>query len=293
MDWLSITLQGTRQNSDVSTLGAFDSIGKGEIAGLRANIRLPTLGDYFHSFSFGFDYKHLTQDVFTQVNLSGRQQAVLQATPFGHTPTDYLPVTLEYSGTRSAKDSITDLDVQVVFNIRGIGSNAVQFDQSRFGADRNFIYLRGDIEHTQDLPYDLQVFGKIAGQVADGPLIPSEEFSAGGSDTVRGYTESAELGDNAAVGSLELRGPSLLGWLKNKGDEWRIYFFTDAAVVSLQDSLPEQRNRFYLASYGIGSRLELFGHFNAALDVAVPTNNVTNITQAHHPFITFRVFTDF
>ena len=40
--------------------------------------------------------------------------------------------------------------------------------------------------------------------VARLPLVNSEEFTAGGLDTVRGYLESEVLSDNGIIGSLEL-----------------------------------------------------------------------------------------
>jgi hemolysin activation/secretion protein len=286
VDWLTFTLQGTLQNSNVSTLGALDVTGKGDIIGLRTNFKLPTMGDYFQNFIFGIDYKAFEQSV-----------RVGAATTATETPTTYLPLTLDYSGTWVGKTFLTDLDLQVVFNIRGIGSNAEQFDNNRFDSDRNFIYLRGDVAQTEDLPHDFQLFGKVAGQVSDSPLINSEQFSVGGLDTVRGYLESEVLGDDAAVFNFEFRLPSLLSWIKRPdnaktGDDWRFYFFTDAAAVSIQDALPQQTVRYSLAGYGGGTRVTLFDHFNGSLDLAVPLFSQT-YTKAHNPFLTFRVWTDF
>jgi len=289
VDWLSFTLQGTKQNSNVSTLGAVDVTGRGDILGLRTTFRLPTMGDYFHNFTFGIDYKEFNQAV--QI---GSPTAPTTAT---ETPTTYLPITLDYSGTWVEKDFLTDLDLQVVFNIRGIGSTAEQFDANRYGADRNFMYFRGELTHTQDLPADFQLFGKVAGQVSDSPLINSEQFSLGGLGTVRGYLESEVLADNAAVLNLEFRLPSVLWWIKSKdqtkpGDDWRFYFFGDAGTAGIDDALPEQPVRYSLASFGGGTRLTLFNHFNGSLDIAIPLFDQAN-TKAHNPFLTFRVWTDF
>jgi hemolysin activation/secretion protein len=289
----SLTLQGTEQNSNVSTLGSIDVTGKGQIAGLRANFKLPTVGDYFHNFTFGLDYKALEQDV-TFNPVTG---AAVTTTTLTKTPTTYVPLTFDYSGTVVGQNFLTDLDVQVVLGLRGIGSNASQFDHNRFSADRNFIYLRGDVAQTEDLPYDLQLFAKLAGQVADSPLINSEQFSVGGLDTVRGYLESSVLGDDAVVANFEFRGPSLVSWLKTpagakSGNDWRFYLFTDAAAVSIQDPLPGQAVRYSLASYGGGTRMTLFNDFNASLDLAVPLFNQAP-TKAQNPFLTFRVWTDF
>jgi hemolysin activation/secretion protein len=286
VDWLTFTLQGTDQDSNVSTLGAVDITGRGKVLGLRANFKLPTMGIYFQSFTLGVDYKAFDQSV-----------EVGAGTTATETPTTYVPITMDYSGTWVGAKSLTDLDLQIVFNIRGIGSNATQFENNRFGADRNFIYARGELSHTQDLPLDLQLFGKLSGQVSDSPLINSEQYSLGGLGTVRGYLESAVLGDDAVAFNFEFRTPSLLAWVRGPnqtkpGDEWRFYFFTDAGSASIQQPLPEQTERFSLASYGGGTRMTLFNHFNGSLDLAVPLFTQAN-TKAHNPFLTFRIWTDF
>jgi len=286
VDWLTFTLQGTDQDSNVSTIGAVDITGRGKVLGLRANFKLPTMGIYFQSFTLGLDYKAFDQSVEVGANTTATQ-----------TPTTYVPITMDYTGTWVGSKSLTDLDLQVVFNIRGIGSNATQFDNNRFGADRNFIYARGELSHTQDLPLDLQLFGKLSGQVSDSPLINSEQYSLGGLGTVRGYLESAVLGDDAVALNFEFRTPSLLAWVRSAnqskpGDEWRFYFFTDAGSASIQQPLPEQTERFSLASFGGGTRLTLFNHFNGSLDLAVPLFSQAN-TKAHNPFLTFRIWTDF
>lgn len=291
VDTLSFTLQGTKQDSNVSSLGAFDSVGKGDIFALNTNIRLPTVGDYFQNFTFGIAYKKFFQDTAIDPTATNPLVTVEQ------TPTKYLPLTFDYSGTVVGRNFLTDLDLQVVLNIRGIGSSPSELDLNRFGAQGNFIYLRGDVAQTEDLPHDFQLFAKVAGQVADSPLINSEQFPLGGLDTVRGYLESEVLGDDAVVGNIEFRFPSLLGWIKSKsevqpGDDWRVYAFMDAASAYDTDTLPEQTARFSLASYGGGTRMTLFNHFNGSLDLAVPLFS-QSITKAQHPFVTFRVWTDF
>ncbi|HEX4084279.1 MAG TPA: ShlB/FhaC/HecB family hemolysin secretion/activation protein [Chthoniobacteraceae bacterium] len=289
VDWLSFTLQGTKQNSNVSTLGSIDVTGRGDIIGLNTNFKLPTMGDYFQNFTFGIAYKEFDQNV--EIGVPGTTTTATE------TPTTYLPLTLDYSGTRVDPSSLTDLDLQVVLNLRGIGSNATQFTNNRYGADRNFIYFRGDTSRTQDIWGGAQLYAKVGGQVSDSPLINSEQFSVGGLGTVRGYLESEVLGDDAVIFNFEARTPSLLSWIKgidpNKpSDEWRFYFFTDAGAASIQDPLPDQTERYSLASYGGGTRLTLLNHFNGSLDLAIPLFTQVN-TKAHNPFLTFRVWTDF
>src|SRR6185369_7707867 len=149
------------------------------------------------SLTLGFDYKHYTQDL----TIGG------DSIP---TPVTYYPFTVDYNATWSGKGQLTVLNAGLTFNLRGVGSDEAEFDFNRFEASGQFLYLRGEISHTHDLPAGWQAFGKLQGQVANGPLLSSEQFNGGGLATVRGYLESEVLGDDAVLGSIELRTPSLL-----------------------------------------------------------------------------------
>lgn len=277
--WLSLMVQGTDQDSNVSTLGGAAVAGKGQVIGFRAIATLPPLKDFFHSISFGIDYKHFDQNI----NLGGVETV---------TPITYFPLSLTYSATWLGKGAVTELNAGVNLHLRGTGSGPSAFDAKRFKADGGYIYFRGDLSRTQDLPEGFQVFGKVQGQIANESLLDSEEFSGGGLGTVRGYLESAALGDNAVAGSLELRTPSLSRWWSKGLNEWRFYVFGDGAVLTINNPLPEQTSSFTLASYGVGSRIRFLDHLNGSLDVGIPLTSQSP-TKAHDVLLTFRVWGDF
>lgn len=278
ISWLSLIAQGTKQDSNVSTLGGAGVAGRGEIVGGRAIVTLPIGKDFYHSLTFGFDYKHYTQNV----TIAGNELL---------TPVTYYPLSLDYSATWTGKKDVTVLNAGAIFNLRGIGSDEAEFDFNRFRASGNFFYFRGDLSHTHDLPAGWQAFGKLQGQLADGPLLSSEQFNAGGLATVRGYLESESLGDNAIFGSVELRSPSLFSASSVK-NEWRFYIFSEGGLVTLRDVLPEQESQFCLASVGAGTRIRLQNHFNGSLDVGVPVISQTE-TKMWDLLLTFRVWADF
>ncbi len=275
---LSLLVQGTKQDSNVSTLGGAAVAGRGEIVGGRAILSLPTGKDFYHSVTFGVDYKHFDQDL----TIAG--QNVL-------TPITYYPLTAAYSATWAVKGAVTALNGGLTFGLRGTGSNEAEFDFNRFKSSGNFFYFRGDVGHTHDLADGLQVFGKLAGQISNVPLVNSEQFSAGGLATVRGYLESEVLGDNAVTGTLEIRTPSLLKGPTER-NEWRFYGFCDGGEVFVEKPLPDQQSSFELASVGIGSRLHLYDYWNATLDFGLPLVRRT-VTDAFDPLLTFRVWADF
>ncbi len=155
--------------------------------------------------------------------------------------------------------------------MRGVGSDPGEFDNKRAFAKSSFFVLKADLSRTQDLPQDFQLYGKVQGQVADQPLVSSEEFSLGGINTVRGYLESEELGDDGVSGTIELRSPDLAPKLRKvlkdadghpAFDSWRFFGFVDGGVATINDPLVEQQASFAEWSTGIGTNFQIYTHLN-------------------------------
>jgi hemolysin activation/secretion protein len=280
----SLMVMGTKQNSDVSTLGGAAVAGRGQTMGIRGMWSLPGKGIYYHTISTGFDYKSFDEDVTV-----GEESF--------STPIDYYPFTVAYGGGWTGKDFFTEINASVAFHHRGTGSNPVTFDNKRYLADGSFFHFRGDLSHTHDLPKDFQVFGKLQTQLSNDPLINSEQFSGGGVSTVRGYLESEALGDSGWFLTAEVRSPSLIPTSVEdengeRKHEWRLYGFWDGGRLYQNEVLPEQTDLFELSSVGVGSHLRLWDHFEGAVDVAWPLFDQT-VTKSGDPFWSFRVKADF
>lgn len=275
VSWLSVMLQAIRQNSNVSTLGGTAVAGNGEIYGGRLMFDLPSGKGFYQSASFGLDYKHFTQDISFGGELVG-------------SPITYWPFVASYNAALIGKGRATEFSSAITFHFRGMGSTEVEFDNRRYNADGNFFYWRGSLGHEQDLPWGFQLYALLQGQASATPLLDSEEFSLGGLNTVRGYLESVSLGDSAVAGTLEMRSPSMLGWLGKEYDA-RIFAFLDGGAAFINDPLPEQVSQYNLWSYGIGANLRVLEHLNGAVVVGVPM-----ITQspsfANEPLLTFRIW---
>jgi hemolysin activation/secretion protein len=264
----------TKQDSNISTLGGVAVAGRGEIYGLRATRVLPSAPGAFHSFSFGIDRKHFTQ----QVNAAGTAT---------NTPVTYFPISVLYSGAIDRDRSQTDFFVGVTLHMRGAGSDSTEFDLNRFGADPSFVTLRTDFSHTFKLPAGFTLTGRTQGQLASGPLLSNEQFAAGGLDTVRGYLEGETLGDHGILGSLELGSPSLVsGGTDN--NTLTVHAFVDGGALILTEPLPAQDSRFLLASYGVGMRLRFFNHLEGSVNVAVPVYDEGK-TESGEPFVSFMI----
>jgi len=301
-DWLSVLVSGTKQDSDVSTLGSAAVLGKGEIIGLRALATLPGTDNFFHSLSLGFDYKH-----FNQTLRSGSTSDV--------TPVSYYPLTASWDGSyfrrkektygdRKVNEIVgtTEMNAGLTMNLRGLGSSISSLDRNRFGSNGNFFYFRGDLAHTEKLRRDWELYLKGQGQASDQPLLNSEQAAGGGIGTARGYLEAEAVGDNSLFGTVELRTPSLLATKKKRdepegpdnrtGNEWRFYGFFDAGTITLHEALAEQISSYKLASIGIGTEVQLNNHFHGVVELALPLTGVTD-TRAHEARVNFRLWADF
>ncbi len=286
-DTASLLFQGSKQDSDISTLGGAAVVGRGQTLGLRALFDLPTAEKFYHSFSLGIDYKNFSEDIVTG---KGKKKSIVAA------PIEYYPLSANYDASLTEKNSFTEFSTSLNFHLRGLGSDESDYSNKRFNSDGSFVYLRSDLTHTHDIKGGSQLFGKIQSQLSSQPLVSGEQISGGGLGTVRGYLESQSTGDNAIFGTLEFRSPSLIGsGDKNdpKSDEWRFHAFTDAGLLGIYDALPGQSKRTGLASAGVGTRFKVQEHYNGSVDLGVPIVGQGGRSQAGDIRVTFRGWADF
>jgi hemolysin activation/secretion protein len=259
-DKASLMFSATKQDSDVSTLGGAAVGGRGETAGIRALIDLPTSEKFYQTFSFGIDYKNFDEDVVIGPDTIS-------------SPIEYYPLGANYSASWMGDKSFTELNTSLNLHLRGMGSGVADYQNKRYNSSGSFIYLRADASHTLDLKGGSRLFGKLQGQLAGGPLVNNEQFAGGGLATVRGYLEAAALGDNGLFGTLEYRSPTLIGKAdlrSNPSDEWRFHIFAEGGLVGIYDALPGQEETTSLASVGLGTRIQVHEHYHGSVDVAVP-----------------------
>ena len=248
---------GVISKSDIAAVGDVNVIGNGYIAGARYIHPLPLVENYYHSLTAGVDYKNFQESV----NLLGSDGF--------KTPIAYTSFSLGYDGTYQAQSSQTQLNIALNLAPRGLGNKEQEFADKRFLAQPNYAYIRADLKHTQKLPLDWSLQARLSGQVANDPLISAEQFTIGGVDSVRGYLESSALGDNGVSGTLELRTPPLMKYIKTDlFKEFYAYSFIDAGYVSIYDPLPKQDKSSDLMSVGLGVKLKATKGIFTNLDYA-------------------------
>jgi hemolysin activation/secretion protein len=293
VDWLSVLVYGLKSKSNVATVGGMNVVGPGGALGARAVITLPAMENLFHTVSIGLDYKHFGQTV------------TIKTDSFS-SPITYYPLVASYSGAYQAENFTTQINVGLTLNMRTPSSGTSAFDNKRAYASGSFAHFNLDLSHTQELPEGLQLYGRLQGQIADGPLVSSEQLSLGGLDTVRGYLESEVLGDNGAAGRIELRSPNIGAMLQDAlkreagedaprfdaVNEWRIFGFTDRGVAAIIHPLPEQQAHFNLWSYGVGAHFKVFDMVNGLIIYSMPMIAQT-YTRAKDPHLNFRLWSEF
>jgi len=258
---LMLAMYGVKSNSSVAAIGGINILGKSTILGARLIKPLPGLDNFYHSISFGLDYKDIKQTV-----------------EFGqtyNTPVTYMPLSAVYSGTWQDPSGITQLGTGVTFGFRGLVADDAEFKAKRWNTVTNtyakpdFFVVKADLSRTQALPYGLQGYAKVDGQFSGDLLVPNEQYLAGGTDTVRGYLESQAAGDKAVHSTLELRSPQLfknIAWMQ----DFKVVGFYDIAQLTVIDPSAGQTGKIVLSGAGIGMRMKAWNRINFNLDVATP-----------------------
>jgi hemolysin activation/secretion protein len=272
-DW-SFLAYGVKSNSDVAALATTDVIGKGSIFGARAIVNLPGSDTFFQSLTMGVDRKDLSQNVIT-------------AGVPANAPVLYYPVSIAYSPVWRDDDLSTQVNASLNFALPGLGSDSRKFDVQRFDAQRQYFYFKTLVSRTQPLAWGTQLFVRFEGQIGNGPLLSSEQMSAGGVNTVRGYLEAERLGDKGLQSTIEVRSPLLDSYSASLLKEWRVAAFYDSAALWLEQPLPGEKASFALASAGIGTRFSMLDIVNGALDLAFPLVDGA-ATRTGHPYLHFR-----
>lgn len=241
-----------------STIGGLTVVGSGSIYGARLIKPFGLEDNITHSLTLGFDYKSFNQGV------------TIQGQDLEPTPISYPAFQVGYDGSLRQDGAMTTLGVAGNFSVRGLGNDPGEFVSRRQDAQANYAYLTGNLKHLRALFADVRLSARVSGQLAYGPLISNEQFSAGGPQSVRGYHQTQQLGDDGVNLSLEVQSPLLKSKDWDAVDNLRLHAFLDYAYLWIQR--PQQDNpAFYrLAGAGLGLRAQLFKHWTGELDWAYP-----------------------
>ena len=148
-----------------------------------------------------------------------------------------------------------------------LGGTGVGDPASRLGADNSFTKLTLDAARLQRLNDRMILSVRLASQFSVGSLLTAEQMSIGGADSVRGYPQSQELGDQGIQANVELRytPPGLTS--EQKGISWLhdlvVIGFVDHGSIFRSDPQPGEDKSDSLTGAGVGFRAGL-GSANAS-----------------------------
>jgi hemolysin activation/secretion protein len=261
-----LSLYGVKTDSDVAAVGTLSVIGRGRIYGARYIVALPGDSSFVHTANLGVDLKDFVQTV------------RLQGSDGFNTPISYMPLTLGWDGTWLTQNTNTRFGSSFNFHLPGFAGKDQEFADKRFKARAGYAYVRGNASHTSTSASGWGWGVRASWQLTTQPLISNEQFGVGGDDTVRGYLESAAMGDTGVVANLEVSTPNFGKHLAESVDEARVLVFADAGSAQVLDAI-SATNLYNLSSLGLGLRVRGWHGLVAALNWAVAQEDLGTVKR--------------
>lgn len=114
----------------------------------------------------------------------------------------------EISSERHTEKSDSGWRFEGIYSPGNLTTNQTDAVHNDFrpGAQADYLLGRAALWHRQWLG-EWSVTGRVSGQVASAPVLPSEQIGLGGSYAIRGFPEATFLGDTGCWGSLEIQAP--------------------------------------------------------------------------------------
>jgi len=262
--------------------------GNATIGGARYLFPIFKGGRFSHQLTVGADYKRLEETTATFPASLGTAVVL--------SPIQYLPASIGYTGTYPDSYGVTTFTTSLLGYVAGTipggskedftGNGTDEDPGQRQGSTGTFGVFKGSVSRVQPLPGDFLLSARIDGQWATEPLVPAEQYFAGGLDTVRGYIQNEALGDNALLWRAELYTPDLPSipldyfWQRRRSSEVKATFkfvgFYDYARLWVKGAPPGQTDIFRLEGVGAGFRMRIEPiNLNLQFDQAVALQTAT------------------
>ncbi len=216
------------------------------------------------------------------------------------------PLSLAFSYSTAQPDFIGGrnfLTLQTIAHRAGFlgASDEEEIRTLRMNADGDFYIERLQLARIQPLSGERRgalgwlLFAKADAQLASGSLVPAEQKSIGGMDSVRGFPERIVQGDDGLSGTVEVRTPLMSTFLGspyktkvdretalNEGktmDRLQFVTFVDAGLVKIKDTLGPVE-RYTIVGAGAGFRLALTKYSQFRFDWGFPISGRDKVTTS-------------
>jgi hypothetical protein len=287
-------------------------------AGGRLSFPLPEWQGIQSSWSIGMDYKEdkvvtlPTNEFYYITRIShgaggGHTNTVVSSIGIAGVATypdlQYTPFFLGWNGSRQdhwlqsgspKRSSEIDGGLSLVAGTGGTFSRDRAFPtliSNNKDATTEFLAVRPQLSRTQVLPDNFTLYGSMAGQWANEPLLNLEQFELGGNGSVRGYREGELYADTGWVGQLELRSPTYWRGASALKIGTQLTAFTDYGEGYSLDQAAAQ-NTDALWGAGAGVNFKFGSYVESHILVAWPLLN-SAYSVAGHERISFSVSAQF
>lgn len=283
-----VALYAVDSKSNVAPSGVLSVLGNGNIWGARYIKPLDSSASFYHSFTLGADYKDF-KDVINVFRESGLE-----------TPISYLQLMVQYNANwagpideAAQKNShLTSWTLSFNSGERGLMNDVDEFQDKADGAKPSYFYVRNSIEHNHLLPWELSMNAKAELQESRQVLVSNEQYGIGGAESVRGYLESEEMGENGQNAQLELRSMPFVKEEFHGLDGGYAFIFKDWGHVKVENPLGDQYKQITLSSFGIGLTASFYKTLMLSAAWAHPEKNSTHV-EAGKNRIHFSVVLEF
>jgi hemolysin activation/secretion protein len=144
-----------------------------------------------------------------------------------------------------------------------VGLNLFEPTVTAVGRDGLFWSWQGQGQWLKRLDNFLLV-SNLNVQLTNDKLLPVEQFTLGGTGSVRGYRQNLAIGDNGITGSVELQMPLI------ERTNWQIQLIPFIDAGTLWNNASEALNYNTLASIGLGLNYELGNTIEARINYGIP-----------------------
>jgi len=228
----------------------------------------PLYASLQQSIILGIEYKYTNSNI---VGLPGGAPVVELIGP----PVIQTENLTQLYGNYTITDSFKNNDIS--FSIDAYGSpmewlpnqSNADYEQLRPNSKNRYFYTSVTFSEVYTIPKVGSVSVLLRGQVSNDTLPPTELFSLGGYNTVRGYHECEYNTDNGFIGNLEFRTP-WMKWGMPVGELLFLAFF-DYGIghdwfVPKMVGVPTPPHTQYLMGVGPGFRYRINPYLQARLD---------------------------
>lgn len=230
---------------------------------------------YQHNFKYTSTVKEILDVGIDYRKMKGHHELKYGGTVWAYGGYDveekFLSATYSYS--RQRKRDAFSYSIGYIQNFDGDGES---YEKYRHNADRQFSIWTLSGGYQYRLPSNWIFSLGVNAQYTKNNLMSSDQLSAGGMYSVRGFEESAVNGDRGFRGNLAIYTPEI-------GKSQRFVLFYDYAALR-NNSYNIGESRKNLASVGLGYRMFNYKGFSVSIDYAVPIVKFGVSNKTHRPW---------